>query len=87
MTEHVLTWRKNLPPPGNDDAPLHLIDMPRGLSRPKIQILAAEALEAEGRAVLLEVLAALRASARPCITRCVMCRSDRRAMPLTSLRR
>lgn len=63
MTEHVLTWRKNLPPSGNADAPLHLIDMPRGLSRPKIQILAAEALEPEGRAVLLEVLAALRRQA------------------------
>lgn len=63
MTEHVLTWKKNLPPPGSSDEVLRLIDMPRGLSRPKSQVLAAEALEESGRAVLLEALAALRALA------------------------
>ncbi len=63
MTEHVLTWKKNLPPPGSSDEMLRLIDMPRGLSRPKNQVLAAEALEDSGRAVLLEALAALRALA------------------------
>ena len=63
MAEHVLTWRKNLPPPGSGDASLHLIDMPRGMSRPKQQILAAEALDDAARGVLLEAVAALRVQA------------------------
>jgi hydrogenase-1 operon protein HyaF len=63
MTEHILTWKKNLPPPGSSDELLRLIDMPRGLSRPRTLVRAAEALEASGRAALLDALTSLRAHA------------------------
>jgi hydrogenase-1 operon protein HyaF len=62
MEEHVLTWKKHLPTRGGDPA-LQLFEMPKGLRRPVTQILAAEALDAPARSVLLDALSALRLQA------------------------
>jgi hydrogenase-1 operon protein HyaF len=66
MTEHVLTWHPKVPGragPAEQDGELRLLDMPTGLVRPRRQVRALEALPAETRLVLGEVLAALRRQA------------------------
>jgi hydrogenase-1 operon protein HyaF len=63
MTEHVLVWHPRFPgevPDASDDQ-LRLIGMPTGLVRPARQALAADQLAPEGRAIMHEVVADLRA--------------------------